>query len=854
MGAALFFLGRLVPAQERGPFLDDLREMAEEERRERGDWAALWWLWLQIATFFIPWMRDRWIWRTAMWANQVRMAFRQLRKQRGVTLLNILGLALGLVCFGLITLYVRYEKGYESQHLLANRIYRVNLAQHMPDQMFRTSYSPVPLGPALKETVHEIEGMMRLSIGRTFMICRGAHRFYESDIALADADAFRMLTFVRSKGGDDPLANPHSVVITQEIAAKYFGDEDPIGKTLSIDDRLDMTVTAVVRNPQTNTRFNASMYLAFPSAETLFGQRYLQNRVSTVLQTYVLLAQGADPVAVTEKLNDYFVNVYGYSPDIKVALELDALPRIRLHSLVGFESNPRTLAIFSITGILVLLIACINFVNLATARSANRAKEVGIRKVAGAFRRQLIIRFMVESLVMAGLALVLAMAGMLLSMPAFRNLTGQVQGLADCLSLASLGTLLAATLVAGLLAGSYPALYLSAFRPAAVLKGALAAGGKSAGFRRMLVILQFAIATGLIIATLVVGRQLTFMKSMDLGFTREQMLVVQVRGDALLRDLTPLKSEVLRLPGVLAASGSQSLPGFIGRYNNVTWEGAPEGERVVINQTTVDEDFVPTYEMKMVMGRNFEAGRSADSLSMLINETAMRRFGWTDVEGKVLIHLFGNRRYPVPVLGVVKDFHYGSLRTEIAPMSFYFDGRRMSYLSLHLDGRRIPETLKAIEAVWKRVNPQQPLDYSFLDERFENRYRSEAQMKDLFSYFSALTILISCLGLYGLAAFAAEQRTREIGIRKVLGATAGGMVALLSKQFLKWVVMANAISWPLAWWLMSRWLSAFPYRTNLGWTAFALAGLGSVVIALATVSYHALKAAYTHPAHCLRSE
>lgn len=788
-----------------------------------------------------------------MWENQIRMAFRQLRKQRSVALLNIFGLALGLACFGLITLYVRYEKGYERQHVLANRIYRVNLVQHMPDQVFRTSYTPVPLGPALKETVHEIEGMMRLGMA-AFLVTRGEHRFYESDIMLADADAFRMLTFARLKGAENPLTDPHSVVITQDIAAKYFGDEDPIGKTLSIDDRLDVTVTAVVRNPQPNTRFNASMYIAFPSAETLFGQRYMMNRVSTVLQTYVLLAQGVDPQAVGQKIDDYFVNVYGYSPDVKTALELDALPRIRLYSPVGFESNPRTLAIFSVTGILVLLIACINFVNLATARSANRAKEVGIRKVAGAFRRQLVVRFMVESLIMAGLALGVALIGTLALMPAFRNLTGQEQGLADCFSLASLGTLLLATLVAGLLAGSYPAAYLSAFRPAAVLKGALAGGGKSAGFRRILVILQFAIATGLIIATLIVGRQLNYMKNMDLGFTRDQMLVVRVRGEALLRDLTPLKSEVLRLPGVLAAAGSQSLPGFIGRYNNVTWDGAPEGERVVINQTTVDEDFVPTYEMKMVMGRNFETGRSADSLSMLINETAMKRFGWTDIEGKVLIHLFGNQRYPVPVLGVVKDFHYASLRNEIAPMSFYFDGRRTSFLSVHLDGRRIPETLKAIEALWKRINPQQPLDYYFLDERFQNRYRSEAQMKDLFGYFSALTILISCLGLYGLAAYAAEQRTREIGIRKVLGATAGGMVVLLSQQFLKWVLVANVISWPLAWWFMARWLSAFPYRTEVDWTVFALAGLGSVVIALVTVSYHALKAANTHPAHCLRSE
>ena len=326
-----------------------------------------------------------------MWQNQLRMAFRQLRKQRGVALLNVLGLALGLACFGLITLYVRYEKGYERQHVLANRIYRVNLVQHMPNQVFRTSFTPVPLGPALKETVHEIEGMMRISMGSTFLVTRGAHRFYESDISLADADAFRMLTFTRLKGDENPLASPHSVVITQDIAAKYFGDEDPIGKTLSVDDRLDLIVTAVVRNPRPNTRFNAAMYIAFPAAEALFGPRYLENRVSTVLATYVLLADGADPVAVTEKFNDYFVNVYGYSPDIKVTLELDALQRIRLYSPVGFESNPRTLAIFSVTGILVLLIACINFVNLATARSANRAKEVGIRKVAGAFRRQLVV-------------------------------------------------------------------------------------------------------------------------------------------------------------------------------------------------------------------------------------------------------------------------------------------------------------------------------------------------------------------------------------------------------------------------------------------------------------------------------
>jgi putative ABC transport system permease protein len=542
---------------------------------------------------------------------------------------------------------------------------------------------------------------------------------------------------------------------------------------------------------------------------------------------------------------------------------------MHLYSAIGNTGDIRTITTFLATGLLILLIACINFMNLSTARSANRAKEVGMRKVVGARRQQLIQQFFGETLLFSALSMVLALALVYVFLPSLNNLTGQFIRFEDIGNTSIILGLFGIVVLVGIFSGSYPALFLSAFQPTNVLKGIFKKGNKGSVFRRVLVISQFSITIALIVCTFILGRQLQFMRKKALGFKKDQILVITNDSAAGGQNLQSLKTALLQNPQILGVCGSLQLPSRIGMYNNVTWEGAPEGEKIELIHNSVDYDFIDTYEIELIAGRNFSpefptdqrnirrtSGDSPNAGAVIINQEAVRRFGWEDAIGKKVIQTYGADRNYYTVVGVIKDFHFSSLKNTIKPMNLFLSLGSNRYISVNMQTQNIPKTVSFIQEIWSKIYPNLPMNYYFLDSVFERQYRSEERLRHLFGYFSALAIFIACLGLFGLASFAAEQRTKEIGIRKVLGSSISGIVGLLSKDFTLLVIIANIIAWPAAYLVSRAWLQSFAYRVNINsqFPYFIAATILALLIAWMTVSFQAIRAARANPVDSLRYE
>jgi ABC-type antimicrobial peptide transport system permease subunit len=541
---------------------------------------------------------------------------------------------------------------------------------------------------------------------------------------------------------------------------------------------------------------------------------------------------------------------------------------MHLFSDTQATGNINSLYILLAVGALILLVACINFMNLATARSAKRAREVGLRKVVGAARRQLIVQFIGESLIYTAISMILALVLVYAFLPALNSLTEQVVEFADLMQTHILAGMMGMFLLVGFVSGSYPALFLSAVQPTKILRSTFEAGTKGVLFRKILVVAQFAISIILIISTMIFARQLDFLMNTSLGFQKDGILAIRNDRSTYRRSLQPLKSELLSDPRILGVTGSMMLPSSIGMYNSVTWEGATENQEISIMHNRVDYDFLDTFEIHLAAGRNFspefpmdtsegsDESVAANSRSILINEEAARQFGWKDPIGKKVIQVFGAERYFYTVVGVIKDFHFSSLRESIQPLKLFLSTDNNRYVSVKIPLEGVNETLKFVEGTWKRIYPDVPFDYFFLDRVFERTYQSEASLKRLFEYFSGLAVFIGCLGLLGLASYAAERRSKEIGIRKVLGASSPQIVMLLSKEFTRWVIVANVLAWPAAYFAMRSWLGGYAYRINLNAQLgfFILAGVMALAIALLTVAFQAIKAALTDPVKTINCE
>ncbi len=801
-----------------------------------------------------------------MFKNYFKIAARNLLRYKAYSFINLAGLAIGMTCAFLILLYVRDELSYDRFHENAARIYRLAWINEHPQ-----TRTPHPMAQAMVKDLPEVENAVSLSpmwgaglTRRIFSVRYGDKRFDETNVLSVDTTFFKVFSFPLLHGdARTALQEPFAVIISERIAQKYFGEEEALGKVLRIDNEIDLKVTGVTRNVPAQSHFHFDFLISYAMLKPRETGSYY-TWADFGHYNYILLKPGADPKAVAAKIPNWVGPYLGWPEEWLAALregrihfELQPLTDIHLRSHLAWELEPNSdiayVYLFTAIAAFILLIAGINFMNLATARSATRAKEVGVRKVLGAARAQLIGQFLGEALLLSLGALALAIALAELLLPLFNAVSGRALAIHYFEQPQLFWGMCGLALLVGIFSGSYPAFFLSAYQPVKVLKGEMTAGNRSARFRRALVVAQFALSIALIAGALIVSMQLDFLRSQKLGFDKEQVLVLRLKQRAMREQFESVKTELLRKPEVLRASAVSNLPG--GRFNGNPIQWRPEEDDQDVAQTRVDHDFFATLDIPLAEGRAFQREITTDADSaFILNETAAKLFDWDTAVGKRITWFDDDNTRRGTVIGVVKDFHFQSLHTRIQPLLISLTRRSFNYMLVKVSPSDLPGTLAHCEAVWKKFDPEFDFEYSFLDADFDQLYRAEGRVRTLFGYFTFFAVFIACLGLFGLAAFTTQQRKKEIGVRKVLGASVAGVVGMLSKDFVKLVLAANVIAWPVAYFAMNKWLQDFAYRIEIGWWVFALAGGLALLIALLTVSTQAIKAALANPVEALRYE
>lgn len=764
--------------------------------------------------------------------------------------LNIIGLAVGMACSLLIALWVLDELSFDRFHTYANRLYRVEFDQDYSGQFFHVNVSPHPMAPALVEEIPEVENATRVKPLGELLVKHENTSFFEDEVMAVDPSFLDIFSYPLMAGDvRTALADPYSIVLTEERATAYFGTQEAIGKTLNINNRANFTVTGVMKN------IPRASYLQFDAVVPyellrVFGVD-LEEWTSNNTLTFVLLRKNSRPLPVAEKIRA-LVGRHDSVEDQTYALR--PLTDIHLYSYFGFgdrRGNGQYVTLFSAIALFVLLIACINFMNLSTARSVKRAREVGVRKVVGAVKRQIIGQFYGESFLFTFLAMLLAFGSVQVFLPLFNALTGKDISFGTLVGGTTPLVVLGVFLVTVFIAGSYPALFLSSFHPVKVLKGSLSAGSSGAIFRKILVVVQFALSISLVIGTGVVYSQLNYMKEKTLGFETDCLLTIAMQS-GVKDSYHTLKEELLKHPGVIAVSAAGDKPSGI--YNNAggaDWEGKNPQLDISVHFSSIDYDYFEAAGMVMVEGRAYSKKFPSDAESAyVINEELRRLMGVESAVGKRFT--FGGKTGTI--IGVVKDFHFLSLRKKIEPLALLLQPEYTYYLMVRILPEGVAATLKDMGSTWSRIVPGFPFDFTFINEEFGLMYRAEERMGSVLKYFSGLAVFVASLGLFGLASFAAEQRTCEIGIRKVLGASTSRIAYLLCREFTGLVLLANLFAWPLVYVTMRHWLMRFAYRTSIGWEIFVVSGALALAIALLTVSYQAFKAALSDPVQALKYE
>lgn len=791
-----------------------------------------------------------------MLKNYFKIAFRNLWRHRVFTFINIMGLTVGMTACLLIFLYVRFELSYDKFHPKADRIYRLVTDLKTPTETINTSGPAWAVGPHIVLDFSEIEAFTRVNLDNV-LFRKGDIKFTENGAIWADSAFFRIFHFPLLQG--DPrtaLQQPFSVVLSETAAKKYFGRVNPMGQTILItEEGKPAIVTGVMKDMPENTLVKSDVVLSLSTITNNYAKGIDDEWANYGPYTFVLLKPGTNALALQKKF-PAFLEKWNGTEMKKIqmfpTLLLEPLKDVYLKSTRdGGHGNMTNVYVFSIIALFILVIACINFINLTTARASERAKEVGIRKVAGAIRIQLARQFIGESIVICFIAFILTLGLSALLLHPFNQLAGKTISTGIFNNGGLLFLLLGAGIAIGLLAGIYPAFVLSGFKPIEVLKGRFATGAKGNYLRKGLVIAQFAISTALIIGTIIVYSQMQFMRNRDLGFDKDQVLVVETGEN----NRSAFQQAVSHLPNVKATSLSASVPGS-GHAGAYTEMENIKGDMQIANVDLyfVDFDYLSLYDIKMVAGRPFDRAYKTDSNNaMILNEAASRMLGYQSPQ-QAIGKRFKQWGHEGQIIGVIKDFHYHSLQTPIKPLTMRMEWPRFGLLSAKVNAAGVKGTIAAIEKQFRMVNPNLPFSYYFMDEFFDRQYRSEERFGRLFLDFSILAIFISCLGLLGLASYSTMQRTREIGIRKVMGASVSNIINLLSKEFLKLVIISFFIAVPVAWYFMHKWLLDFAYRTPVSWWIFAAAGLLALLIAVLTISLQAFKAAIANPVKSLRSE
>lgn len=804
-----------------------------------------------------------------MLKNYFKVALRNIFRQKAYAFINISGLAIGICCCLLIVSYVLEELSYDNFHPDTEQTFRIALDRKFPDNRFMYARTPVPMGPTVAREIPEVTAATRMFNTFGALTFEYEDRFFDERNVIAVDSNFFDFFGVELLAGDpeNALNDPNSLIITEEMATKYFGGEEALGKQLLIQNIGQMMVRGVAKAMPSNAHFDFDFLFSLNSMPGLYNNQFwgsyniysyikvapalaaeVEVKLEPLLQRY-MESQVQSVLGISWQQYEDAGNAHRYF--------LQPVTDIHLHSALQWEIEPNgslsTVYLFAGISVFILLIACINFINLSTARSANRAREVGMRKVLGAVKGQLVVQFLMESVLMCFFALLLAIGLTALILPFFNELSGKLISIQEFLSPAILTGLLAFALLLGIVAGLYPAFFLSAFKPVTVLKGKLKGGAKSSWLRNGLVIFQFAVSIVLVIGTVVIYQQLQYLNNKALGFDKDQLVVVE-RAGLLGNQATTFKNALLQSPDMLQVTGMNSIPGRQitgGTFTDVTGDAS---DRFLMPNLTGDYDLIATMGLEMVEGRAFDRQLVTDSTAVIINEAAARTFKWDHPIGKQLQPING----PVfEVIGVVKDFHYESLHQEIRPLALFarhLDAQPANLMLLKVNTENLSETLSFLDAQWTSFVPERPLAYRFVNEEFGALYEAEQRSGKIFTAFSGLAIFIACLGAFGLAAFLATQRFKEIGVRKVLGATTLSIVSLLSRDFIKLILIANLVGWPLAYLGMQRWLENYAYAVGVKWPTFVLVAVGSVAIALITVSYHSIRAALNNPADTLHHD
>jgi putative ABC transport system permease protein len=816
-----------------------------------------------------------------MFRNYFKIALRNLSKHRFYSLINVVGLATGVAACLVISLFILNELSYDSHHVNSDRIYRLNFEIKFGNLDYNMAVTPAPAADAILHDYPEVEAAARIRTQGTYLVRKDKESFREGNVAFADSSFFKVFTIPFLYGDQArALTEPNTIVISRKIADKYFPNENPVGQTLTFFNDWNNKIVGVMENSPDNSHFHFDILVSMLNNEESKNHIWLSNN----FHTYLLLKPGTDYKALNKKFRGMQEKYIGpqvreflgseNTPEKLAAngnkLNLYLIPLRDIHlyapTTIEIEANGDItyIYLFGAIALFILVIACINFMNLSTARSANRAKEVGVRKVLGSLRSHLVRQFLLESVMISVLAFVVAIALAFGFLPVFNDLSGKQLHL-PLSSPYFYMLIVGLALFVGTLAGVYPSFFLSAFKPVSVLKGKLAIGMKSGLIRSGLVVFQFTISIFLIVGTITINRQLDYIQQKKIGFNKDQVIVIK-EANAMGKQLESFKNEMLKDSHIIGATISGSLPvAGTDRNNSTYWPQGKEPDQnnmVGVQGFYVDYDYVKTLGMEIKEGRDFSRDFVSDSTGIIINEAAAKAFniesdpigskieGFKPLPGNVIDK---NARSVYTVVGVVKDFHFESLRDNITPLALFLD-ESPGLISFRFEARNVNEVISSIEKTWKAMAPGQPFEYTFLDDDFSNMYSSEQRLGKIFAIFAGLAIIIACLGLFALSAFTAEQRTKEIGIRKVLGATVGSIVLLLSREFGKLIIIAFIIAAPLSWFAVKWWLQSYTYKTEVGIVIYLLAGVSAFLVAWLTMGYQSIKAASSNPVNSLRSE
>ena len=858
----LRLLGVLVSERRNYGLFGDIEELYDRQVAANGQFRASLWLWGQVFRTLVHSAFNSLYWSGVLLRNSFKITYRNFKRQKLYTVINLAGLGAGMACFILIMTYVHFDTGYDSFHKNGDRIYRLAMNGTLSGADFNLATSNGAIAPDLMKELPDVENVVRIRRRYRTPVEYEDKLFFEEGILWADASFFDVFSFPLLEG--DPataLAAPYSAVLTRSAARRTFGHADPMGKVLRINHTLDYTVTGVVEDPPADSHLDFDMLFSFITYQNAVPQDFTRWLGDFNNYSYLLLRPGTDPKALEEKFPPLIESKIG--PILKkvggdIRFVLQPITAIHLHSRLNGElsrnSDVASVSIYSAVALFILILACINFMNLSAARSAKRGLEVGIRKVHGAVKSKLVTQFLAEAFVQSFFALGLGVLLVQAGLPMFRSIIGlaiphpfvEVPWLAPALlGLAGL---------VGLVAGSYPAFVLSSFSPVEVLRGPASGRRSKSRFRTVLVVFQFAVSVLLLIMTGVIVAQIRFMRTKDLGYDRERVAVIRLDAPGTRNSVEALKDRFRGLTSVVSVGGSSHAPDWGARRNICIPEGSTSKELPLVGIISIDQDYLDAMGMKVIEGRGFSRDFMADpGRSALINETAARLFGWKDPIGKVVRE--GDAvAAPMTVVGVVRDFHFMDVRRKIEPMMLVCDPRRAGALVVRLAPGNTAAEVEDLRRIWSDVTGGVPFDSYLLEDALAAEYRPEERIASLFDSFSLLAVVIACLGLFGMAAFTAEQRTKEIGIRKVLGAPAARLVALLNRNMAKDILIANLIAWPLAYLAARWWLRDFAYRTPVPPWIFGAAALAVFMVGFLTTSYHSIRAASSNPVKSLRYE